>query len=311
MNLKTAFSAAKFINEKGITSVNFFGGEPLFNPKPMKAVLAKTNARRYGITTNGTILTKDLQDWISLHNVGVALSFDGNKELQDKYRDHSYDRVMKNISFWKTRTNNVLMTLVDPKTVYDQVKSIRDLGFKAVFMNLLHPFGYGYSDEDLEIMEDVYRDVIKKLHDPPSFKILDFLKMYDVMKSRKRRDYKPGCGINRKGLGISVDGGLYPCHRAMEMGEYFKIGDIWNGVDFKKDRKIREQVSVLPEKCKECGLGCLPCPVNSYRAHGEFGVDPDDYYCEALKTRVKVVNELAPVYNLVSKHPVRVVHSNR
>jgi len=109
----------------------------------------------------------------------------------------------------------------------------------------------------------------------------------------REKGAKPGCGITRKGLGEDPDGYLYPCHRAVEMGHDFAIGSVFNGIDPVREVRIRKKVSVIPEKCRSCGIGCFPCPVVSYKTTGKLNSDPDDWYCEALKIRIKVVKELS------------------
>jgi len=293
MTPEVAEAVSKFIMRMRFNNVHFFGGEPLFNPSIVKQVLAQTHVATYQITTNGTLLTPDLFEWLKLHKVKVALSFDGTKEIQDKFRDNSYDEVMANLPYWKQLTQNVLCTWADTHTIYDQITHIRDLGFKGVFINLLHPFGYGYDEEDLRDMEATYRRIIKDHQQPPFFQIYDLGKAYQVGLGRVQ-GHKGVCGFVRIGLGIDVDGKLYVCHRGMELGEDFSIGDVWNGVDTYREKKVRAAGEKLPEKCKKCNIGCLPCPINSYRATGEFGAEPDDYWCESLKIRQKVAMELGP-----------------
>lgn len=288
-------AVTKYINKMEVQNVHFFGGEPLFYPPAVKQILAETSVPTYQITTNGTIMTRDLFDWLKYHNVKVALSFDGTKEMQDKYRDNSYDRVIQNLPYLKQLTSNVLMTMANMHTAYDQVSAIKDLGFRGVFMNILHPHGFGYDEDQLKIMEGEYRRIIKDFHKPPSFQIYDLGKMYQVALSRIR-GFKGACGYVRRGVGCDVDGKLYACHRGMELGEDFSIGDVWNGIDLKKEKEVRAAGEKLPEKCKNCAMGCLPCPVNSYKSKGVFGAEPDDYWCEAIKIRYKVAMELGPKY---------------
>lgn len=286
-------ATAAWINANRVGSLNFFGAEPLTNRYGFKYLLAKTRCQKYGVTTNGTLMDDDLYDWMRLHGVRVALSLDGDKETQDKYRDHSYDAVMDSLPKWLNLTGNVLMTFADPAAAYGNIDHIRSLGFKGVYLNLLHPYGLGYDEKALDIMGEEYRRIVKDIHKPPAFSVNCFTKMVQVVRNRQRPNYTRGCGINRKGTGISPDGYIYPCHRGMELGEDFAIGSVWNGVDPVRERRIREQVGAVPEKCQGCPVGCLPCPVVAYRAHGEFGVDPPDWYCRAVKAKMRVVRELS------------------
>jgi len=63
------------------------------------------NKFNYGITTNGTLLSKDSIDFFKKYNFSVMLSMDGIKEAQDFDRpcrnpkQSSYDLIMKNVKY--------------------------------------------------------------------------------------------------------------------------------------------------------------------------------------------------------------------
>lgn len=309
MDEETLEATAKWINDNRIERLHLFGAEPLTNPYGFKYLLAKTRCAIYGVTTNGTLMNADLYDWMRLHGVKVALSLDGAKETQDRYRDGSYDAVMAHLPEWLELTDNVLMTFADPATSYKDITHIKSLGFKGAFLNFLHPFGLGYDEDALEVIEDEYRRIVKDLHNPPDFSVNDFTKTAQIIRNVSMQGYTRGCGINRRGLGISPKGYIFPCHRGMELGEDFAIGSVWHGIDPVRERRIRRQVSAIPEKCVECPVGCMPCPVVTYRAHDEFGINPPDWYCAAFKKRIKIVKELSkPPATAI---PVKPIQRNR
>jgi len=63
------------------------------------------NKFNYGITTNGTLLSKDSIDFFKKYNFSVMLSMDGIKEAQDfdrpcrNSKQSSYDLIMKNVKY--------------------------------------------------------------------------------------------------------------------------------------------------------------------------------------------------------------------
>lgn len=285
-------AAVKWINANKVRHVHFYGGEPLAFPLGVKTILAKTKAESYGITTNGTLLTKDVYEWLKLFDVQVLLSLDGDATTQNYYRDNSYDKIMKNLPFLLDLNTNVLATMVSPHRLYENIKHIRDLGFRNCFLNLLDPYGYGYSYEQIEVLEEQYLRVVNELHRPPRFSVNDYLKFKKLIEAWKTQP--PGCGINRRGYCIGPRGFIYPCHRAVELGEDFAIGSVWNGIDPVRERKIRKEASTLPKKCRSCELKCFPCPVSCYNAHGTFGVDPEDWFCRAMKAKIRAVLKASP-----------------
>lgn len=51
--------------------------------------------------TNGVSLSEDMLVFLKEHNVNVGFSIDGLKDVHDKWRCHSYDKVMSNIKLYR------------------------------------------------------------------------------------------------------------------------------------------------------------------------------------------------------------------
>lgn len=90
--------------------IGFYGGEPLLNYKILeKAVIyAKGKCSNYlfTVTTNGTLLTNKVIDFLVQNDVRITISLDGPKEIHDSNRKTgngagSYLGVMKNINYIK------------------------------------------------------------------------------------------------------------------------------------------------------------------------------------------------------------------
>ena len=96
MTEETARESVEFLlRESGkVAHITFFGGETLMN----FPVLAKTveYARRraaevgkdvdFSLTTNATLLKPEIIEFIAENRIGVTISIDGPKEVQDKFR---------------------------------------------------------------------------------------------------------------------------------------------------------------------------------------------------------------------------------
>ncbi len=86
----------------------FFGGEPLLAfPLIVDTVewFHKRNWTKnhlFFITTNGTLLTDEIKNWLitNKHCVKAGISLDGNKQAHDINRCNSYDTVINNIPFF-------------------------------------------------------------------------------------------------------------------------------------------------------------------------------------------------------------------
>src|SRR5260370_22450388 len=74
--------------------VTFFGGETLLNFPVMRTAVeyAKRRASESGkeiefsLTTNATLLNEEIVEFLSDHRIGVTVSIDGDRELNDSQR---------------------------------------------------------------------------------------------------------------------------------------------------------------------------------------------------------------------------------
>jgi hypothetical protein len=98
MSLETAQQSIELMlaespNEKRY-SVVFFGGEPLSNLKLIRAVVDYCEARfaqlgkqvDFVMTTNATLLTDEIVDWLDEHRFGLSISMDGPEAIHDRNR---------------------------------------------------------------------------------------------------------------------------------------------------------------------------------------------------------------------------------
>jgi len=72
--------------------VSFYGGEPLLNLALVKRSLEYARALPEGedymlrMTTNGTLLSPSVAEFLVQHSVGISVSLDGPREVHDRYR---------------------------------------------------------------------------------------------------------------------------------------------------------------------------------------------------------------------------------
>src|SRR5437867_6667469 len=74
--------------------VTFFGGETLLNFPVLKKTVAYARQRAaeigkevdFSLTTNATLLRPEIIDFLAENGVGVTISIDGPKEMQNRFR---------------------------------------------------------------------------------------------------------------------------------------------------------------------------------------------------------------------------------
>src|SRR5690606_25600287 len=132
-------------------SVVFFGGEPLSN-RPLIEHMVDYCERRFAeagkqvefiMTTNATLLTEEIVDWLNAHRFGLSVSIDGPKTVHDRNRitvggQGTYDVVRRKASMLLSRYSSrpvgarVTLTrgITDVETIWDHL--FNELGFAEV-----------------------------------------------------------------------------------------------------------------------------------------------------------------------------------
>lgn len=288
MNWKIARQIANVINEGWITGVSFFGGEPTCNWDAIHTILAcvnekklrKTSGKLYGsvfnITTNGIHLNKDRLRLLAMKGVHILLSFDGTKETQDKWRDNSYDEVMKNKKELLVYPSlSITKTMADPNTYYEDVKHIKELGFKNMFTNFLDPYGnINYDEYDPYEFKEIYKRTAGDFHGKDGFNMGEINGWKNLQTNNMTGPHPIGDGFTRLGLSVDPEGYYYQCHQAPTLPQSFRMGHVSTGIDKEKERILRD-VPNAPS-CSRCFYRRTQCYVNMYHKHGQFGIDPPE-----------------------------------
>lgn len=168
-------------------NISFYGGEPLLNFELIKKIINyvkhinEFKKFRFSITTNGTLLSSDVIDYLVNNEISITISLDGPEEIHDRYRVFANGRktfanIMKNLSYiYNSYTdyfrNHILVNAIlappyDFKRIIDffYVESIfKDICEKVRF-NFVDDYGTSFfKDYDLEICEQEKYNEIAKL----------------------------------------------------------------------------------------------------------------------------------------------------
>lgn len=291
MSLETFKQAIVFCKkELGIEQGTFFGGEPMLEYDSLIVPIVKwceeNNINiKWGMTTNGTLFTEERLKWLKEHNVGFLLSIDGDKETQDYNRPtatggSSFDLIMPHLNTIVTEFPGITFrSTVTPKSAHNLLKDYlfaRKMGFRYYYMVpdcLTDP----WTKEDLDalftgysmILEIMYRDITNSVS---PLIVSQFIKSVRTVMPHLLKpdlpDDKPTiyrCGLGVTSLGISPEGYISACqeHATYEQGETpFFIGDIYNGIDKEKHKKLLEMVKKTDHVTNK-NIKCNNCPNKS------------------------------------------------
>jgi uncharacterized protein len=232
--------------------VTFFGGETLLNFPMLRSAVdyAKRKCAEVGkqvefsLTTNATMLTEQVIDFLAENRVGVTVSIDGNREMNDKMRVFSdgrgsYDVIVPRIKMLlqrhKTNSIGARVTLSagvsDVRGIYEHLT--REVGFYAVGFspatanpNRLYSIGEARMETVLEGFEDLaweYRDcAIAGRHH-------GFTNVNDTLKelhSGVSKAYPCGAGLGL--LGVGTGGDINLCHRFVD-SDVGRMGHVKQG----------------------------------------------------------------------------------
>ena len=272
-------------------TVNFFGGEPLMCVDLIKEIvvygkqLAEQKAKkiRFGLTSNGTLLTNDIVDFFNEYKIGLHFSIDGAPYSQDKYRrtmdnkgtsDILEDKIKIMSKMWKMPSVRMTVTPETGQYLFDNINYLIGSGFRRISPVAI--FDTNWSDKAFQALkEEWYRvaglyvyQVLK--NDPLYLKyITDAIKFLEGKQSKKHP-----CGAGRSMLAVAPSGEVYPCHRFIGDKELrsFKLGSVGE-IKSEIQQKFKNLTIKKMNGCKELHLsndqgGCSNCNMISYCGGG-------------------------------------------
>ena len=324
MNVETAKKSIDFLVKKTKNkqiAICFFGGEPLMNFEIIQAVVDYCHLIEqqsdvvfgFTMTTNGTMISEKIQDFIIKNRIRVQISIDGDKDIHDENRYYSKNVGSHDIVLEKTkklRENRLIdaRATITPKElnityIYDYLNS---LGFDQI---TLSPAFNLFDYNEYELIADAYIDFYKEFE----MRIKD--KKYDEVKNNRmfikelRDIHKSGvrkvaCGAGGNLYAIDINGEIYPCQRFVGTLEQ-SLGNVFEGDD-KKERFIKSIEIGAHLKCQECWARnlCLGgCFHDNYESTGTVNLSSHQF-CEFKK---KVAEEVIYIYLRLSDEEIREV----
>lgn len=255
----------------------FFGGEPLLEYEAMKEFIAWLEAeiphqnKRYHITTNGTLITREVAEYLAAKHFGMLFSIDGDQEAM-LARSDSYDAAVAALQHvWAVGLNpeaNMTFTPQQMNRAAINVQHVADLGF--VSYNLNHQIGAQYSyTETLEALLAVFRYHMEHLH-RQGIRTSALTKVFRAIELKEKQGLI--CGAGKGFVAISPEGDVYPCHKLVLIPgtRLAKTGEQIN----ENERGWWRQFDPLEnEACDECavrGLCAGTCAADNAWLCGDF-----------------------------------------
>lgn len=312
MTYEVAKNAVDFFvsnTEEQKLNICFFGGEPLLNFELIKKVveyaanIGKMNNREftYSMTTNATLITPEIEQFIKENKFSVTVSMDGTRRTNDANRYYANKIGAYNDINSKTVNlkNNITVraTVAPPNLDVDENLKhiIEDLKYKRVAWaeadNLLSGLDYEIL---CEFTMKLYDRLEKMIKDGNIKEVKKYHSFINILKKFNHDGIRSkGCGSGTNMMAVDIDGKIYPCHRFVGLDEAV-LGNVSCREITNTEFYSQVELSKF-EKCKTClarsvcGGGCIN---ENYFASGYIN-EPSENHC---KFRVKTVDRLLELF---------------
>ena len=326
MSVETAKKAIDYVIKRSgprkNIEIDLFGGEPTLIMDKIKEIIqyardneAKWNKNvRFTMTTNATLLTPEMMDYMDKEMGNIILSLDGRKEVNDNVRiktdkSGSYDDIVPNIKeMIKRRTPGktyyVRGTFTRDNTdFYEDVMAMvnegfRELSIEPVVLENGHPLSI--REEDIDTIFDnydkLYEEMAKRKREAnDEFKFYHF--NIDLQGGPCVYKRISGCGAGFEYVAITPQGEVYPCHQFVGKEE-FKLGDIYEDT-FNSDlaKKFKLAHIYNKPKCRDCWARFYcsgGCQANNVNFNGDMNI-PYEIGCKMQKKRIECAIALKAV----------------
>ncbi len=290
-------------------NVVFFGGEPLSNFSLIKEVVAYAEARfaqlgkavDFTMTTNATLLTEKIVDWLNAHRFGISISMDGPKAIHDKNRitvggQGTYDVVSRKARMLLERFNarpvgaRVTLTkgITDIERIWDHL--FNELGFAEVGFAPVTSGDISYYNLSDEELVDVFQNMKKLgeqyLEAALEHRNIGFSNMHQLITDLHEGNKKAlPCGAGVAMLAVDHEGDLNLCHR-FTGSDLDTFGNVESGMD-------RERLgNFLEQRLDRTNTGCASCRIRNLCSGGcyhesyaryEDPTHPVYHYCDLMR----------------------------
>ncbi len=247
-------------------SVVFFGGEPLLNPGLIERTARYARGRAatrgvdvsFHVTTNGTLLTREVAAMLNTVGVRVLVSVDGPADSHDAHRSFpggrgSYERIAANVRGLPEgmRLGARATVTEDSAALTDIVSHLAGLGFGVVHLAPVSgaPMTQEFADRLVRELEELARVELEAIR--AGRRPVAGCFMQPVLSLELGRQRLEPCGAGARYVSVDHDGALYLCHRFAGDGRY-SVGDVTGGLDRFAVGRLLHSLGERSSACAAC-----------------------------------------------------------
>ena len=246
-----------------------FGGEPTLNFPAIchateyaeRKALDSGKTVEFEMTSNGTLLTDKLVDYLGDRNIRVLLSLDGLEASHDKFRIDkkgrgSFRRAMRGLQLLKRRQPwigaKITVMPENAPRLFDDVLGLQEEGVNQFLIG--HATGVQWADDQVATYGEQLRAIrdwyLEQRRIGAKLRIADF----DDPKSETSFF---GCQAGRNSVAIGVNGEISPCSKILGLNNkkiLAKLGDVMYGITHIRNRLELVTCSSLRTACANEGI---------------------------------------------------------
>jgi uncharacterized protein len=255
----------------------------------------------FSLTTNATLLTPTIIEYLAENAIGVTVSMDGPKEMQDKFRIFSngrgsYDivkpKVENLLAKHKTRPIAARVTMtsgaMDVDRIYRHLKEelgFYEVGFAPVTTSpdrlySINEPGMDRVLEQFSALADEYLEYALRGEHHGFSNVSDTL---SELHQGVNKSLPCGAGLGMVGVGPSGD--IAPCHRFVDSDEHV-LGNVSTGIDREKQKDFLSRGNIDTKyDCHQCWARPLcagGCHHEAFVRYGDTG-HANLHYCDWIR----------------------------
>jgi uncharacterized protein len=289
--------------------IGLFGGEPLLEFELLKEVTFMIENHpdfskrmiEIQVTSNGTIFSRKIADFLVRHNIGLGLSCDGIPMVQNISRKYPDGRpsskiveanLKKAIEYLPEVMVNAVFTPMTYELLPESIEYFHSLGLRKIYIN--PDFSGNWLPAQIDNLEEVYMRIARKYiswfenNDPAFISLIDgkiIVMINDGYNLNER------CQMGKKEFAIAPNGNIFPCERLVGNGcaNEHCIGDIFNGVNYRKFCSGKNFSKPVNSVCLTCTLRkyCMNwCGCSNYFSTGNYN-QAGSCICASEKAAIK------------------------
>ncbi len=240
----------------------------------------------FNLTTNGTVLTREMVEFFDRSDFQLMFSLDGPKEIHDLSRKFasnqgSFEKLIANVRMIRDefpeyfKNHVVFNTVLNPENGYSCVSDfisgdelLKNSPFLAGIINPVNAknqksFSQKFIEEEryehflvlLEKIGEIPSERKSPLEAAESAMLEEFRyqkNLSGVTELPEKSHHGGPCVLGSFRMFMNVDGDLFPCEKVCENSEYAKMGNVDEGIDLEQAKRIMNIEKLTQDTCRNC-----------------------------------------------------------